>query len=82
MIYLFIFLSTDTKARWNPAAGGPVGPPNDRRAPQCLRGPEEPRVRQSKRRQQDRPEELRRYSRSGPAAQENYRCGDPRAAHR
>lgn len=75
-------LSADPAAGRHPAAGGLVGPPDDRRAPQRLRSPEKPGVRQSQRRQQDRPEELRRNTSSGATAPEDHRCGDPRAAHR
>lgn len=75
-------MPADTAAGWNPAAGGSVGSPDDRCAPQRLWSAEEPGVRQSKRRQQDSPEELRRNSCSGPAAPEDHGCRDPGAADR
>lgn len=75
-------MSLDSATGWHPAAGGLAGPPNDRRAPQRLRSPEEPGVWQGQRRQQDSPEELRGHTCSRPAAPEDHRRGDPRAANR
>lgn len=75
-------LCADSPTGRHPAAGGPVGSPVDRCSPQRLRSPEEPGVRQSQRRQQDRLEELRRDTRSGPTAEEDHRPGDQGAAHR
>lgn len=46
-ISLLLSLSLDPAAGWHPAAGGPVGPQDDRCPPQCLWSTEEPGVRQS-----------------------------------
>lgn len=79
---LLLPLSSDPAAGWHPASGGLIGPPDDRCSPQRLRSFEEPGVWKSQRRQQDRPEELRRHTSSGPTAPEDHRCGDPRTPHR
>ena len=80
--FLVAMPTLDPQAGWHPAAGGPAGPPYDGCAPRRLRGPEEPGLWQSQRRQQDRPEELRRHPGPGATPAQDHRCGDQGAAHR
>lgn len=76
------FAFSDKETGRHPAPGGPAGPSDDGSPPQCLRGLEKLGVRQSQRRQQNRPEELRRHPSAGEVAPQDHWPGDPGAGHR
>lgn len=77
-----MFFFSDPQTRGHPSAGRLTGPQDERGAPQRLRSAEESGVRQSQRREQSGPEELRRHPGLGPPAEEDRRCGNQRAGHR